>query len=147
MKKIEWVTPNRMKFESLHKTFSRQTQVIATGNILSNTLSGSYVRAYNDTTLPMGGTCPAGDLQAFDLRQFGNDLPHGAREFISDHGKDEKLLVYVLRHWAGGIGTGRKIVDGCIITSTDHKLLRAYYGNNGRKVESIISEALKYLAE
>ena len=146
MKKIEWATPNRMKFESLHKTFNRQTQVIATGNILSNTLSGSYVRAYNETECN-GYTNAPGHLQAFDLRQFGNDLPHGAREFINDHGKDEKLLVYVLRHWAGGIGTGRKIVDGCIITSTDHKLLRAYYGNNGRKVESIISEALKYLAE
>ena len=146
MKKIEWATPNRMKFESLHKTFNRQTQLISTGNILSNTLSGSFVRAYYEMDCN-GRAFNPGELQAFDLRQFGSDLCPGAREFISDYGKKKKLLVYVLRHWIGGIGTGRKVVDGVIITDTEHKFLRAFYKDNSRKTESIVNEALKYLAE
>ncbi len=142
MKKKEWATPNRMKFESDHKTFNRQTQIIDTGNIVSRTLLGGYVRAFQETECN-GYTFPPGHLQDFDIQGFGNNLPCGVREFIHEHGVKEKLMVYVLRH----CHKGNKIIDGAIITTTDHKLLRAFYSGRTRKQDSIVSEALKYLAQ
>ena len=142
MKKIEWATPNRMKFESLHKTFNRQTQIIDTGNIVSRTMIGGYVRAFNDLVLPMGGPCPAGELQDFDLQGFGNNLPSGVREFVHLYGAKQKLLIYVFRHFH----KGNKVIDGAIITTTDYKLLRAFYGRTAKQT-SIVYEALKYLTE
>jgi len=41
---------------------------------------------------------------------------------------------------------GNKVIDGAIITTTDYKLLRAFYGRTAKQT-SIVYEALKYLTE
>ena len=82
MKKIEWLTHNRMKFESEHKTFNRQTQCISTGNIVSNTLLGWYIRPFNETKCN-GFDFEPGNLQKADLKTFRN-LPH----YVEGYGRN-----------------------------------------------------------
>lgn len=36
IKKIEWLTPNKMKFESEFKTFNAAADLITTGAVISN---------------------------------------------------------------------------------------------------------------
>ena len=46
MREKEWVNGNKMKIETGHKTFDRQTNIISTGNIIANTLWGFFIRPY-----------------------------------------------------------------------------------------------------
>ena len=37
MKKREWVNPNRMKIDTMHKKFNQQTNFIGPGQVVSDT--------------------------------------------------------------------------------------------------------------
>ena len=82
MKEHEWATPNRMKFDSLHKTFNRQVSCISTGNHIGNTVYSSYIRAYNQTECN-GHTFPKGHLQEYDLGWLVKEAPEEAKEYIT----------------------------------------------------------------
>jgi hypothetical protein len=141
MKKKEWATPNRMKFDSLHKTFNMQTQVISTGNILSNTLHGGYIRAANELECN-GIVNPPGHLQAFDLQQFSGYGLYKVLVIVRQLAVEKSVILYVLKHYT----KGKRIVDGAIITTTDHKKLYVWCVGNAKQW-SIVDEASKYLCE
>jgi len=140
MKKHEWVTPNRMKFESLHKTFNRQVSMISTGNQIGNTVYSSYIRAFNELKCN-GRVNEPGHLQEYDLGWLVKDAPGEAKNYIRANGKDKKFILYVFFHW----NNGRKIIHGAVITDTDHNHIKTYYSSYNRKSVSVIEEARKYI--
>jgi len=139
MKKIEWVTPNRMKFESLHKTFNRQVSCICTGNQIGNTVNSSFIRPYNKTECN-GQKFPKGHLQETDLNWIV-DAPEYVRDYIRQNGKNKTFILYLLFHWY----KNRKIVHGAIITDGKHNYVKMFLFRQNKKSLSILEEVKKYV--
>lgn len=143
-KKIKWANPNKMIFESGHKTFDRQTNVISTGNIIANTLLGRHIRPYYTPTTPLGDPCRPGDMQAFDLNSEVLRLPAHVRQFVVENARNKGVWVYELRHWNGD----QKVIHGYIITrSKTHKYLGEFCIGPTYKSWMVLNTALPYLAE
>jgi len=149
MKKIEWITPNRMKFESLHKTFNKQVSCISTGNQLGNTVSSSFIRPYNETECN-GQKFPKGYLQGIDLNWIVKDAPEWVKDYIREHGKNKTFILYLFFHWTKDTTSKRyphkkKIMHGAILTDDKHNYVETFYFNDREKSFSIIDEAKKYV--
>ena len=140
MKKKEWATPNRMKFESLHKTFNRQISMITTGNQIGNTVLSSYIRPYNKTECN-GFTRPLGHLQEYDLGWIVKEAPEIVKDWVRQHGREKSFIVYLFFHWRNGT----RIIHGAVITDSEHNHARTFYLRSGYKSQSIIDEARKYI--
>ncbi len=123
MKKKIWETPNKMKFESLHKTFNKQCMLIITGNQIGNVVYSNYVRSYYETE-SNGHTFPEGHLQNYDLTEnvVGDVLPSDIREEIRELTRNDGGIVYHFHHWNGD----KRIDDGIVLTSNDCKLRRRH---------------------
>lgn len=141
MKKIEWLTPNKMKFESLHKTFNNQVKCISTGNVIGDTQLSGFVRPYNK--IECNNTqFPKGHLQNYDLSWLVSDLPGSLKDWIRSYAKDKSVIAYVFKHCS----KGKKILDGFVITTAkNYKLLKVVYANDNYKVQSVIDECVKYI--
>ena len=144
MKKSEWVTPNRMKFESLHKTFNRQVNLISTGNQMCNTVRSFFIRAFNELECN-GRLNEPGQLQEYDLNNFQDkyypsDLG-GVKDFIRREGKTKRFILYVFFHYNGE----KKITHGAIVTDAEHNHIRSCVFIFSGKSISVIEEARKYV--
>ncbi len=144
-KKIEWINPNKMRFESLHKEFNRQTNIISTGNIIANTEYGSFIRAHNNITNPVSEKKKPGFLQDFDLRPFKEslELPDWIERRIKKYLIKKPGILYCFFHRSAG----KRLVDGFALTNTDHNYIDVWYMNQQNwRAHSAIAEALKYIA-
>lgn len=144
MKKSEWVTLNRMKFESLHKTFNKQVTMITTGNHMGNTVRSFFIRPFNRLECN-GRVNEPGHLQEYDLNNFQDkyypsDL-RGVKDFIRREGKAKTLILYVFFHYNGE----KKITHGAIITDGEHNHIKTCFFIFNRKSMSVIEEARKYV--
>jgi hypothetical protein len=136
--------PNKMDFESGHKTFDRQTNYLGTGNVLANTQHSSYIRSANDFDCPPLKDIKKGQLRDLDLKSFtyvtAVRLPYLVEKYIKEVTEDQPIILYQLRHF----NNGEKKVDGYIITDTNYNHLATFVLNQ-RAYESVL-EARKYLA-
>lgn len=144
MKKCEWVTPNRMKFESLHKTFNRQINMITTGNHMGNTVRSFFIRPFNRLECN-GRVNEPGHLQEYDLnnfqdRYYPSEL-RGVKEFIRREGKTKTFILYVFFHYNGE----KKITHGAVVTDGEHNHVQDFIFRISVKSMSIIEEARKYV--
>lgn len=144
MKKCEWATPNRMKFESLHKTFNRQVSMICTGNHLGNTVRSFFIRAFNELECN-GRINEPGHLQEYDLNNFQDKYyPYELRrvkDFIRREGKVKKFILYVFFHYTGD----KKITHGVVVTDAEHNHVQSFIFKVSVKSMSVIEEARKYI--
>ena len=63
MKEKQWLNGNKMKINTGHKTFDKQTTYITEGNVLAATQYGSHIRPYNLTLNPVNEKVLPGYLQ------------------------------------------------------------------------------------
>lgn len=142
LKKAEWINGNKMKFESEHKTFNRQTNCISTGNIISNTILGLFVRNWNNTECNGKTDYEAGHLYKFDTKNL--DLPSYVESYLRKLAKNTDLsfIVYQVRHY----NANNKIIHGWIITDNNFRHIRNFYTNNSYKSDSIMSEVMQYVS-
>ncbi|RLE37801.1 hypothetical protein DRJ17_05770 [Candidatus Woesearchaeota archaeon] len=140
MKKVEWVTPNRMKFESLHKSFNKQTKCISVGNQIASTVVSSYIRPYSETECN-GQKFPEGYLQECDLNWIVKDAPGYVKDYIRENGKNKTFILYLLFHWY----KNKKIMHGAIITDEEHNYVNMFLFRQNRKSLSILEEVKKYV--
>jgi hypothetical protein len=145
-KKKEWVTPNRMKFDSDCKTFNRQVDCISIGNVIGHVQLSGCVRPRNETECN-GYDFPKRHLQEYDLCWLLKNFPNYVKEYIRklDYAEDHPLIAYEFRHWRGK----KKVVHGYVVTTgsdNGHKLLRKWYPDR-MKSKSVINEAVKYIAD
>lgn len=143
-KKHEWVTPNRMKFESGFKTFDKQVDYISSGNVISNVQHSSIVRPYSDTN---GGMCKPGSCRKFDIDNMSHtrSIPSSIRTWLAEH-PEEKVWLYDfhLRN------TSRKTGDSVcwVLTDYDHKkVIRTSCARWSLKHMSVLDEVTKYVVK
>lgn len=144
LKKVEWLTPNKMKFESSHKTFNKQTTLITTGNALGATQLSSYIRPFNEPKNPFGKKVAKGAMQEFDLNYI-KDAPARVKDAVRNYAKTKNVILYEFRHYVGD----RKIVDGYVITTgheDGNKHIKTFYINQDLKAMDAVDEASKYVA-
>jgi hypothetical protein len=145
MKKITWDNPNKMHFESPHKTFNRQTKLISTGNVIGNTQLSNYIRPYREIECN-GFTNPPGHLQNYDLTKnvVGNLLPNHIREEIRKLTHDHGGIVYHFHHWQGD----KRIPDGIVLTEghdRGNKFIKVWYLTPSTKAWGAVEEAIEYI--
>jgi len=143
MKKIEWATPNRMLFESGHKTFDRRADLISTGNVWGSVQTSGYVRPYSETKCN-GFTSAPGHLRDFDLKGFVN-MPAHVYKYVRSVTQDNSVILYKFFHYANG----QQTVHGWVVTgiSPEYKLLDYFVTGPTWKSESVLLEAIKYITE
>lgn len=117
MKKIEWETPNKMHFESAYKTFNKQVDIIATGNVAAYTQFSFIIRPYKQTECN-GFTRKPGELMNFDLSAF-KKLPIAVRKIVSDKEREDSIILYEFRTWKDG----QKDVFAYVITDYDYNYI------------------------
>lgn len=142
MKTVEWATPNRMKFDSDHKTFNRQVSMIGKGNVWGNTQHSSFIRPSNETSCN-GRVNEKGHLQRYDLKVFYKimDRSHvDTASLLVD--KHNGGILYAFFHYNGS----QRVYDGGILTTRDYRLIRRFYVGS-YKQQSIVDEAINYLTE
>jgi len=142
----EWATPNRMKFESEHKTFNRQVDCISSGNVIGDVQLSGCVRPRSETECN-GFTYEKGHLQEYDLGWLVGDFPNYVKEFIRklEYAEDHSVIAYEFRHWNGE----KKVVHGYVVTTggdDGHKVLGRWYGEHW-KSRSVIDEAITYITD
>ncbi len=145
MKKHTWDNPNKMHFESPHKTFSRQCRYITTGNQMGDVVYSNYIRPYGETECN-GFTNPPGHLQDWDLTKniVADTLPYHICEEIRKLTHDNGGIIYNFHHWNGD----RRIDDGFVLTTRhdDCKLIKVWYVNRDWRAQAAVDEAVKYIA-
>lgn len=144
MKTKTWDNPNRMHFESPHKTFNRQCRYITTGNQIGDIVYSNYVRPYGETECN-GFTNPPGHLQNYDLTKniVAGTLPYHIREKVRELTRDTGGIIYNFHHW----NDGKRIDDGFVLTTRhdDYKLIKVWYVNRDWRARAAIDEAVKYI--
>lgn len=143
MKKKIWDNPNKMHFESEHKTFNRQCKCIMTGNQIGDVVYSGYVRPYNETDCN-GFTNPKGHLQEYDLNWLLKDVPYYVKDWIRKYAKTKSVIGYHFFYR----NKERKIDIGYVVTTPEYKknkLLEKWYAQNTSKVQSALDEAIKYI--
>jgi len=142
VKKIVWKTPNKMKIETGHGAFDRQTNVIATGNCITNTQISSFIRARKNVVNPVGEIVPEGYLQDFDLKKFSN-LPDKVRKVVKQVAVEEPVILYEFFHR----NRGKRIVHGYVITDSRRRLIEWFVTGPTYKSYKVIAECVKYVSE
>ena len=140
MKEKVWDNPNKMHFESPHKTFNRQCSLITTGNQIGNVVASNYIRPFAEVECN-GFVNPEGHLQEYDLSKSIVKLPQRIKEVVRFLTHDEGGIIYHFRHYSGN----RRIDDGFVFTTKDHKLLRVWYVNRDWRAMGAVDEAIKYV--
>lgn len=158
LKKVEWENENKMSISTGHKTFDRQTVCLTTGNVVSQTQYGHYVRAYSTPTNPFGTPCKPGEMQKFDLQSpLLEHMPKFVLDYIKRLAVDEGVIVYKVFHhyrpkvrntWTRGYRLGKwtKFVHGWLITGADYKYLYMWVNQAGPKSFNVMAEVSKYLS-
>ena len=144
MKKAHWDTPNKMRFESPHKTFNRQCKLIVVGNQIGDVVYSNYVRAYSEIECN-GFMNPPGHLQNWDLVSniVSNILPGDIREEVRELTREAGGIIYNFHHW----NRDTRIDDGFVLTTRNHKLIKVWYSTNNWRARGAVDEAVKYITE
>jgi hypothetical protein len=140
MKAIEWATPNKMKIDTGHKSFDRQTNVLMAGNIIANTQFGWHIRPYSETECN-GYTFEPGHLRRVDLGYFTH-LPHHVRQAVIELTATEAVWLYQFYHYSGK----RRIVHGYLITAKDHTLLKTIVTGDRYRSAKILAAVTPYVS-
>lgn len=159
MKKHTWDNPNKMHFESPHKTFNRQCRLISTGNQIGDVVCSNYIRPYNEVECN-GFISSPGHLQDWDLTKNIVVLPCHIREEVRRLTHDNGGIIYNFHHWNGN----KRIDDGFVLTTRyssedpfvadlrkasevpdDPKLIKVWYVNQDWRARAAVDEAVKYI--
>lgn len=144
MKKIEWINPNKMKFESGFKTFDKQTRCISTGNVVAHTQLSGYVRPKDETECN-GFVRDEGVLQKYDLEQgfLSSFIPHHFKSDVAELADENGGCIAYLFFYKKA--SGKKEFIGLVITSKDYNHLKTFYLTNSNKHFAAVEEAKLYI--
>ena len=146
MKKAIYNRQGNQVVETGHKTFDRQTNAISHGNIIANTMYGSYIRSYTETECN-GFDFPVGHLFNVDMKPFIERM--GLRnqriiEYIKKEteARQKSVILYCFFHWRNG----ERIVHGYILTDWDYNHIQTFYGERySSKSISVLDECKQYV--
>jgi penicillin-binding protein-related factor A (putative recombinase) len=141
MKTKQWDTPNKMHFDSLHKTFNKQCNYISTGNVYSNVQTSSFIRASSQLECN-GFKFDAGHLQDCDMKGFNAWLAYHQIKHIKElTDLHNGSILYKFFHMSKGV----HIVHGHVLTDKHYNHLATFMLNESNKSCSVIAECKKYI--
>ena len=110
------------------KRFDKETNCISYGNIIANTIYGSYIRPYNE--VKNGGYIgKPGDFLKYDMKHFQR-IPQRIREILEDKERKESYCLYELFTHLNG----NREVFGYILHDRNRRLITSstvcYEGQN-----------------
>lgn len=158
MEEKKWENPNKMLCESGHKAFDRQTVCISFGNVISPTQYSSFIRS-RDAVECSGQTFPHGHLRDFDLASAKwEGMPAWVFRAVKELTDTREIILYQFHHYENCRGRGgwshrqtkerRKVIDGYIATTPDHKLIRKFYVNsNHESARKILGYAERFVCQ
>lgn len=142
-KKPEWVNPDQMKVSSGCEPFDEQTNLIAHGNVIANTMYGSFVRGQEENT-SYGHEFPPLHLHRYDLKPFRElGVVGRAYQWASETLKDGGIL-YVFYHHTS---SGSRIVHGLIATDVKHRYLGEVCFSSHPQSLDVLREVGPYVCE
>lgn len=127
VKRIEFLTPNRAKFESEFKTFNKAVDLITTGNVIGNVQYSSYItKEYNLTKA----------LPDYYLQYLPNFIKIDINNRVLN---GEKVILYCLK-------LKRRPVAWILTDDNYNLLIKCRAGlHQYAKETSVLNEALQYL--
>ena len=151
MKTKKYNSKGNMIFESGFKVFDSQTNYIGVGNVIANTQLSFYIRSFNKTDNGNGRVYKKGELQEYDLKSFiDRGLSGSILQLVKRCCVDNDIILYEFSHYVkyGDYYEGYKkidIIDGYVITDTDHNHINTFYLGKTIKSMYAIDEAKKYI--
>ena len=144
MKKREFITGNKMRFESGFKTFDNQTNIITTGNVVARTQFSGYVRPKSETECN-GFVRDEGVLQKYDLEEgfLSSLLPYRLKKDVGILADENGGCIAYLFFYKKS--SGQRDFIGLVITSKDYKHLKTFYLTNSNKHFAAVEEAKLYI--
>jgi len=143
-----WRTRNKMVFESGHKTFDSEVDVISRGSVLGAVQSSMIVRSYHTLKDPVGRYREPGHLRDFDLRSNYNmrAMDERLRERVRAETILEDVLLYQFRTLGMPPRRYPHIVHGYILTrAADDSLVFKVAIGPTYKSQWIVDEAACYV--
>jgi hypothetical protein len=143
-------TGTKMLVDTGWKTFDRQTNVISTGNVVSNTQFSMYIRPFGETECN-GTHFRPGELLDFDMKPFRKyyDVPSEIMRILYDKDRNDSLILYMFRTFEG-----TKPVPFLWVITTKHPEYRLvhrevvyYMHQRYTKRLKAADEILKYITE
>lgn len=144
MKKIVWHDRDHMVFESGHKTFDRQVDLITPGNVIGAVQFSGYIRPYTETSCGPNDRVP-GYFRDYDLEWWIDvaDIPPKILNFVVGVTESSPVILYEFHHYLHD----RRVTHGYVITTTGHQLLKSFVTGPTYKSRWVIKEAIKYITE
>lgn len=147
MKQATWDNPNKMHMDSGFKLFDKQTNLISTGNVMSNTQRSFFIAPWNETSRNGKTDWEPGHLCKADMHfgRFDGDLPKKIREILFDKDRKESVILYAFRVWKKDY----EDVFGYVVTNTKHEHIYHTVVCEGNcsyhKRDLALQEAMKYV--
>lgn len=138
-----WRTSNSMDMATGNTAFDRKRVVAMTGNIISDTMYGTFIRPRQEIECN-GFVSAPGHLQAFDLKGFSELRP--VRDFVERDVRFETTtcIGYAIFHWDGE----HRIYHGALVTDKEHQLLRQFdrrdLGLPYRRTSDAVMSAMRF---
>ncbi len=139
---LDTITPDgmHMVIQTGHQTFDNACNLIAPGSVRSNVQRSEYIRPYHHTVCNGQAYAP-GYLQRLDLDSFPR-LPAPVRDYVKSVTQSDSVILYQFSHSR----RHRLIVDGYVVTTTNHDLLQPFV-INPRGGQSILAAAIPYIVD
>lgn len=138
MKRMQYDNRGRPLVCSGHKGFDRQTQTIASGQIVSNTQISYWIRPGSEEK---------------NLEWFGNSktfkwnwVQKRVSEIVKESGEPHILYQFHYRP-LGTVVDSPKRIFGWVLTKTDGTFIRNFYSDNRMQTYHVVQSVLDYVAE
>ena len=133
--------------DSHWKLFNKQTNLIASGNVIANTQYSNVIRPWKETECN-GRTNPFGRLMEFDLQGFKKHaIPDRILNVIKDKNRENSLILYMFYVTKDGVTE-----PFCwLLTNTNNKYIThviiCRFAKNFDKRVSAAKEAMSYICD
>lgn len=121
-----------------HRTFDRQANLIALGDVTAKTQLSRHIREWNETVSVSGAGVQPGYLQNRDLEVFG-ELPQAVLTTIQETAQDKPAILYKFFHTRAA----QQIVHGYVLTGTDGELLGHWVVGPTYKSRDVIRKCME----
>lgn len=144
LKQIEYVTDNRVRINTGHRTFDQQCEYLGTGNVFGHVQYSRYIRPVSETSCN-GLSFAPGHLFDSDVRTF-RDLHSSLLAWL--RGLNRSIILYEFRHFRRSQGIERKYVHGYVVTEPypTHQLIRTIHVSGKTASRVILETVLPYIA-
>lgn len=146
--KTEYDKKGNMIINTGYKLFDNQTNLITTGNVISNTQYSSYIRPYKEV-INGGHIGKCGDFMKYDMQYF-KQIPNAIKKYLLNEEREDSCILYeIFVNKQDDRGNYYRDIIGYILTDKNHKYIMSdvllYPYCRIEKRYNVIDECKKYI--